>query len=89
MPTGSPFSPQRLCVTSMAPHAYTACNTAPHFPKILLFFHEYTEHYSLQPANEMPLTSFNKLLTNYFKSLASVSKNERLQDYDDVDDQDN
>ena len=55
----------------------------------LCVFHEHSDHYSLQVTREMGLEEFNGKLTEYLKSLPSNSKEEFLEWWDDVDDQDN
>ena len=58
-------------------------------PKDMVLFLEHSDHYSLQVAVPMSLADFNYNLTEYLKSLPSMSKQEFIEFYNDVDDQDN
>ena len=58
-------------------------------PDGMQLFHEHTDHYSMQVSREMSLFDFNQRLTDYLMSLPSQSKEEFIEQYNDLDDQDN
>ena len=58
-------------------------------PEGLCVFHEHSDHFSLQVARPMSLDEFNDKLTQYLKSIPSVTKDQFLEAYYDEDDQDN
>lgn len=58
-------------------------------PEDLCVFHEHGDHYSMQVARPMPLPEFNEKLTELLKASPSASKQEMIDAYDDIDDQDN
>jgi hypothetical protein len=62
---------------------------ATNVPKGFCVFHEHSDHYSLQVASPMPLSEMNQKLTEFLKSIPSVTKEQFLEAYYDVDDQDN
>ena len=58
-------------------------------PEGTVLFHEHSDHYSLQVEKPMMLEDFNEKLTAYLKTLPAVTKQDFLEAYDDLDDQDN
>ena len=58
-------------------------------PEGMMLILEHTDHYSLQTSIEQSLADFNAKLTEYLKSLPSLTKEQFQEFYNDVDDQDN
>ena len=58
-------------------------------PQDMVLILEHTDHYSLQVSKPMSLDEFNNALTEYLSGLPSMSKEEFVEFYNDVDDQDN
>ena len=58
-------------------------------PEGTVLFHEPSDHYSLNVEKPMSLEDFNDKLTEYLKTLPAVTKQDFLEAYDDLDDQDN
>lgn len=58
-------------------------------PDGLVLLHEHSDHYSLQTSVPVPLDKLNQKLTEFLQTLPSQSKEEFIEWFDDVDDQDN
>jgi hypothetical protein len=58
-------------------------------PDGLVVIHEHSDHYSLQTTRPVRLEDFNRHLTEFLQSLPSQSKQEFIDEYDDIDNQDN
>lgn len=57
-------------------------------PKEFVVFHEHTDHYSMQTTEPIDLDSLNDKLTEFLKTLPSQTKQQFIEQYDDIDDQD-
>ena len=57
-------------------------------PKEFVIFHEHSDHYSMQTTEPIDLHSFNDKLTKFLQTLPSQTKEQFIEQYDDVDDQD-
>ena len=58
-------------------------------PDDMVLILEHSDHYSLQTSKEVSLNDFNSKLTEYLQSLPSLTKEQFVEFYNDVDDQDN
>ena len=57
-------------------------------PKEFVLIHEHSDHYSMQTSEPIDLQSFNDKLTKFLQNLPSQTKEQFIEQYDDVDDQD-
>eukprot|EP00474_Spongospora_subterranea_P010321 CRZ10779.1 hypothetical protein [Spongospora subterranea] len=102
MPPNSPFhTPNGMSVRPVGPNMISILENFKGEPRVyrlqqntklpeeLCVFHEHSDHYSIQAAEEMPLSRLNAILTTYLESLPSNSKQEFLEMWNDEDDQDN
>jgi hypothetical protein len=62
---------------------------ASNVPKDMILILEHSDDYSLQVSRPMTLADFNNALTEYLRSLQSMSTEEFIEFYNDIDDQDN
>lgn len=58
-------------------------------PKGLVVYHEHSDHYSLQTSEPISLTMFNERLTKFLQELPAQTKEQFLNQMEDIDDQDN
>lgn len=58
-------------------------------PDGMCVYLEHSDHYSLQVTRPITLEQFNTQLTEYLQSLPALTKQEFIDAYNDIDDQDN
>lgn len=58
-------------------------------PNGLVVIHEHSDHFSLQTTHPIRLEDFNRQLTDFLGQLPSQTKQEFIDEFDDIDDQDN
>lgn len=58
-------------------------------PDGFIVLHEHSDHYSLQTTEPISLENFNRKLTEFLQTLPSQTKEAFIDEYDDIDNQDN
>jgi hypothetical protein len=69
------------------PTIYTML-TGLELPKGFCIYHEHTDHYSLQTTDPITLSELNQKMTEFLETLPSMTKQQFIEQMNDIDDQD-
>jgi hypothetical protein len=102
LPPNSEFNtPNGMSLRPAGPNMFSILNKFRGEPKIFTFrcglelpsglcvYHEHSDHYSLQTTKPIPLNDFNQILTDFLSTLPVQSKQQFIEQQEDLDDQDN